>query len=262
MTTDLEVAIAAATAGADIVRDRFGGAFLTEYKGRSDPVTEVDRAAEQAVIDVVRKHRPDDQIIAEESGGDAADGRRWIIDPLDGTVNFVHGIPHVAVSIGLYDGGVGLVGVIVDPNRDEVFAAAEGTATLNGQPISVSRVDDLGVAVVTTGFPYDKHTAPEAYVAPVAAVVGRANGVRRSGSAALDLAWVACGRFDAYFEAGVAAWDRAGGTIIVEAAGGTVTNAWGLPAAPVAGSILASNGILHQEMVDLIAPTIPRHHDD
>ncbi|NNC75609.1 MAG: inositol monophosphatase [Acidimicrobiia bacterium] len=262
MLSDLEVAVAAANAGADIVRDGFGGAFLTEYKGRSDPVTEVDRAAEEAILAVVRRHRPNDEIIAEESGGSAAEGRRWIIDPLDGTVNFVHGIPHVAVAIGLYDGDDGLVGVIVDPNRNETFAAAaEGSATLNGQPITVSSVDELAVAVVTTGFPYDKHERPEALVAPVAAIVGAANGVRRTGSAALDLAWVACGRFDAYFEAQVAPWDRAAGSVLVLAAGGSVTDAWGRPTLPITGSILASNEALHDQMLDLLSPTVPRHYD-
>lgn len=261
MPSDLDVALEAARAGGSIVAARFGGSFLTEYKGRSDPVTEVDRAAEQAILDVIRARRPGDEIMAEESGGGGRGGRRWYVDPLDGTVNFVHGIPHVAVSIGLYDGDSPIAGVVLDPLRHETFAAHEGVATLNGNTISVSTVEDMSVAVVTTGFPYDKHLSPDAYVAPVAAVVGSANGVRRSGSAALDLAWVACGRFDAYFEAGVAPWDRAAGTVLVEAAGGTVTNAWGLPATPTTGSILASNGRLHEEMVRLIAPTIPRHHD-
>ncbi len=197
----------------------FGSHRVVEQKGRLDPVTEIDRASEAAIVSILSTHRPEDGLLGEEGTARGSAGRRWIIDPLDGTVNFIHGIPQVAVSVALWDGDQPLAGVVVDVIRDEVFAAASGKgATRDGAPIQPSSVTELHRAVVATGFPYDHDLHAVDYLKPVAAVLARVNGLRRIGSAALDLCWVACGRFDAYWEYSISPWDGAAGAII--AAGG------------------------------------------
>lgn len=255
MTTDsdLTVALAAAEAGARVVAAAFGGAQSAEYKGRFDPVTVTDKAAEDAILATLGKERPDDAVLAEESGGAAAPGRHWIIDPLDGTVNFVHGIPQVSVSVALYDGDEPVVGVVHDVTRDEVFAAeARHGATVNGRPMSVSETDDLGAAVVATGFPYDHDERADDLGAVVRDVLREVNGIRRFGSAALDLAWVAAGRFDAYWELGIAPWDGAAGILIVREAGGEVTDPHGVPSTPFRGLVVASNGKVHEHLRSIV----------
>jgi myo-inositol-1(or 4)-monophosphatase len=257
---DLDIALAAARTGAEIVRRAFATGIAAEYKARHDPVTEVDRASEAAITGVIRAHRPDDGILAEEGSGSAVRGRRWIIDPLDGTVNFVHGIPQVSVSVALWDDATPLVGVVVDALRAEEFAAASGRgATLDGTPMHVSQMSTLDTAVVATGFPYDHSTHASAYVAGVQAVLERVNGIRRLGSAALDLAWVAAGRYEAYWEMQVAPWDMAAGVVLVREAGGEVTDPAGRPVLPRPGPILSSNGLVHAGMVALLSPHIPDH---
>ncbi len=255
---DLHVAITAAKVGGKIVAEHFGLSPDPEYKGKFDPVTAVDRAAETAVLEVIDEHSPSDEVMAEESGGTVHAGRHWIVDPLDGTVNFVHGIPQVSVSVALYEGTKGLVGVVYDPLRDELFSAADGEgARLNGHVISVSETRELERAVVATGFPYDHDERADELAIVVREVLRHVNGIRRFGSAALDLAWVAAGRFDAYWELGIAPWDGAAGEIIVREAGGTVTDPLGRDSTPMMGQVVASNGHLHGELRTIIESWMP-----
>ncbi len=255
---DLDVAVQAAKAGADVVRNAFGSTFETEFKGIVNPVTEIDRRAEQAILMTLRAHRPNDALVAEESGGDTQNGRRWIIDPLDGTVNFLHGVPQVAVTIGLYDQH-GLAGVTLDVLRDDVFLAVrERGATRNGHAIRVSEVHDLGLSLLGTGFPYDRQERASDYAAGVEAALRSGQGVRRLGSAALDFAWVACGRFDGYWEFDLHPWDVAAGIMLVNEAGGRVTNEHGKQASLNDRLFIASNGHIHDEFAAALAPTIER----
>lgn len=257
---DLQVALLAARAGAELLAAAFGGGVVAEFKGRFDPVTVVDRQAEAAVVEVLRRHRPDDAVVAEEAGGEATRGRRWYVDPLDGTVNFVHGIPHVAVSVALWDDDGPRVGVIHDPLRDEVFSAAAGAgARLGDAPIRVSSVEELEASVVATGFPYDHGDHGLAYGLAVGAVLERVNGIRRFGSAALDLAWVACGRYEGYWEPSVAPWDQAAGILLVREAGGTVTDPWGAPSIPETRGVVASNGLIHRAFRETVLTSLPGH---
>ncbi len=255
---DLELAVLAARAGGTIVSDGFDRAVVPEYKRRFDPVTETDHASEAAILSLLAEHRPDDAVLAEESGGTIPDGRLWIIDPLDGTVNFVHGIPQVSVSVGLWEGSTPLAGVIYDPLRDECFAAAanEG-ATLNDRPITVSATSNLDRSVVATGFPYDHGDYADEYAAVVGAVLASVNGIRRFGSAALDFAWVAAGRYEAYWELNLQPWDQAAGILIVREAGGRVTDMYGVDSVPVTPLVLASNTVVHEGLRNIVEPLVP-----
>ena len=255
---DLHVAIAAAQAGAEIITTYFGASPDPEYKGKFDPVTAVDRAAEEAIIDVLTSARPDDDVLAEEGGGTIHAGRHWIVDPLDGTVNFVHGIPHISVSIALYEGTKGLVGVVYDPLRDELFTAFEGGgARLNGHVISVSDVTDINRSIVATGFPYDHDVRAESLSIVVREMLREINGLRRMGSAALDLAWVAAGRYEAYWELGIAPWDGAAGMVLVREAGGVVTDPFGRQSTPSMGLVVSSNGHLHHQIRSIVESWMP-----
>jgi len=256
---DLEVALAAARAGARIVAEGFRSGASTDWKGEVDPVTEVDRSAEAAIVSAIREARPDDGILAEEgSDTETASGRRWVIDPLDGTVNFVQGIPHVAVSVALEDAAGSLVGVIVDPLRSEEFTSTRGGgAFLNGRPISVSTCADISEAVVSTGFGYDRREHGPAYTETVGAVLRVARGVRRMGSAAVDLAWVACGRLDGHWEFTLAPWDIAAGVLLISEAGGTLSNSRGGPSDPA--DLVATNGRFHEALRSVVAAHRPAH---
>jgi len=256
---DLSLATLAATRAAELIRDMFGGGVATELKGAVDPVTVVDRAAEAAILDLVREHRPDDAILAEESGASGSgSGRQWIIDPLDGTVNFVHEVPHVAVSIALWDGDTPVVGVIVDALRADVYAARAGHgSTLNGDPIRASSRTDLAEMLVATGFPYDRDTNGAVYTSWIAGVLPRVRGLRRMGSAALDFAYVAAGRFDAYFEHGLAPWDGAAGILLVAEAGGRTVDLEGNPATHRSLDYIATSGAGHTHLSELIRAAAP-----
>lgn len=257
---DLEVAVAAARAAGEKVAAGFGAPTATEYKARNDPVTEVDRAAEHAIMGVLTAHRPSDAVLGEEGASRGGGERLWLVDPLDGTVNFVHGLAQVSVSIALYDGDRPLIGVVLDPIHDELFAADAGRgATLNGAPIRVSATSDLQQALLVTGFPYDHHEHGDAYVATLAAMLRRVNGVRRLGSAALDLCYVAAGRLDASWEYELKPWDIAAGMLIVEEAGGRVTDPFGARMTPYDRHIVTSNGTLHDAVRRVVAATFPAH---
>ena len=259
--TDREVAIDAARAGADVIRRTFGNVVVPEMKGSVDPVTEVDRAAERAVLGVIESVRPEDAILSEEQGGQTeAVGRRWIVDPLDGTVNFVHGIPQVSVSVGLWDGLTPLAGAVIDVTRGEVFSAAKGEgAHLGNNPIQVSSRENLAECVIATGFPYDRDIHARAYTSVMGQVMERARDVRRFGSAALDFAWVACGRVEGFWEYGLYPWDVAAGLLLVDEAGGRSADLSTEPATVSSTNfIIAAPGIAEQ-LIDLIRKVAPRH---
>jgi myo-inositol-1(or 4)-monophosphatase len=253
---DLQVAHEAAEAGAEVIRRHFGRGIEAEWKGQVDPVTAVDREAEEAVLAVIRRRRPLDRILAEESGGDDwNEGRVWIVDPLDGTVNFVHGLPQVATSVGLRTDGRGLVGVVASVVNHEIFAAEAGNgATLNGDPIHVSSESTPSRALVGTGFAYDRQQRAQEMANTLAGVLREFQGIRRVGSAALDLCWVATGRMDAYWEYGVRPWDTAAGALIVEEAGGRVTTFGGDPYPLDDPGIVATNGLVHEALMRAIQP--------
>jgi myo-inositol-1(or 4)-monophosphatase len=220
----LELAAVAARAGARELCARFGrrAVDVRTKSSATDPVSEADLASERAIRAVLERDRPDDAILGEEGGGQGqrgASGLRWIVDPLDGTVNFLFGVPLFAVSVACADADGTLAGVVLDPLRQECFAATRnGPATLNGERISGSSRGELERALVATGFAYDAHTRAR-QAAVLARILPAARDIRRGGAAALDLAWCACGRFDAYYERGVKSWDVAAGALIAERAG-------------------------------------------
>lgn len=262
---DVWVALKAARAAANIVAAGFFEPLDTELKSATDPVTRIDRAAEDAVRSVVLSHFPDDGFLGEESGGSYwRTGRVWITDPLDGTVNYVHRIPHVAVSIALFDNGEPQVGVIIDVARNDEYVAIAGQgATLNGKEIHVTATPRLEDSLVVTGFPYDRLDHAADYLKVVEAVMLRTRGTRRMGAAALDMAWVAAGRFDAYWEhsgkAGVKPWDVAAGMLLVTEAGGRFSSETGATDTLEARAFLASNGHTHGALRKIIVDTMPEH---
>ncbi len=253
--------MAAAQAAGEILRAGVGRAHDVSWKGPTDLVTEMDRAAEADIVKRLQAAFPEDGLLAEESGQKAgASGRRWIIDPLDGTVNYARAHPQWCVSIALERQGELLVGVVYDPLRDELYAAARGQgATLNGQPLHVGAVESVRGAVISTGFGYDVWTSQQDNVPEFAFFLKRAFAVRCTGSAALDLAAVASGRRDAHWERGVAPYDVAAGLLLVREAGGVATDYAGRCDAIFSGEIIAANPILHAEMlVDLTSYRIAR----
>lgn len=262
---DVWVAVRAARAGVDIVQTGFFQTLDTEMKGAVDPVTQVDRGAEDAIRAIIHSHFPDDLILGEEGGGSNwRSARVWIVDPLDGTVNFVHRLPQVGVSVALWDEGRPLVGVIIDVARNDEFVAVEGRgATLNGDPIHVSETATLDQSLVSTGFPYDRREHAGAYLEVVEEVMMNSQGTRRLGSAALDLAWLAVGRYDAYWEhggtQGIKPWDIAAGILLVTEAGGTFTNESGEVNQLEARAHVASNGKVHDELRSIVVRTMPEH---
>ena len=183
-----------------------------------------------------------------------------MIDPLDGTVNFVHGIPHFSVSVALWNDGTPMIGVVIDVMRGEEFVAIRGEGSrLNDQPIEVSSTGLMSDALLVTGFPYDRQEHGRAYLDVVGTALERAQGVRRIGSAALDLAWVACGRFDGYWEYGIAPWDAAAGVLLVTEAGGAVTDHEGNRDHLGAKAFVATNGVIHEELRQMVADGFPDH---
>lgn len=262
---DVWVAARAARAGADVVQEGFRAILQTEMKGAVNPVTQIDRYAETAIMETIATYFPDDHLLGEEGGGsDWRRGRVWIVDPLDGTVNFVHGIPQVAVSVALWSDGTPLVGVIIDVARnDEYIALAGAGATLNEEPIMVSTTPVLAEAMVLTGFPYDRRDHSDAYLEMTRSFMISSQAVRVLGSAALDLAWVASGRADIYCEHGgpngVKPWDLAAGMLLVTEAGGTVTDQDDQLFNLEPTVVVASNGLLHDDVRHIAKNTLPGH---
>lgn len=258
--TARDVAVAAARAGGLILQEHFGSVLDIRFKGEIDVVTEVDEAAEAAIVAVIRAAFPEHRVLAEEgSTGGHDPSHRWIIDPLDGTTNYSHGMPPFSVSVAYERNGVVEVGVIYEPSLDELYVAERGGgATLNGRPMHVSAVEVLRRALVATGFPYERERLPRA-LHQFSAFAERAQAVRRIGSAALDLAYVAAGRFDGYWEAVIKPWDVAAGVLLVEEAGGHVTDLTGEPVSLSVAelNILATNGHLHTTMLETLAAARP-----
>ncbi len=251
-----DAAVRYARAAGAILREGWGRTHHPELKGRIDLVTDYDRRSEALLLEAIAREFPDHAVLAEESGARPAPGARvrWIVDPLDGTTNFAHNYPFFCVSIGVEVDGVLVAGVVFDPVREELFAAAAGAgATLNGAPIRVSAVARVQDALLVTGFPYDVREHPERSVPLFQAFLVRAQGIRRDGSAALNLCYLACGRFDGFWEGHLSAWDMAAGTMIVREAGGVVTAYDGDAFALEARQILASNGAIHDEMRAILA---------
>ena len=236
--------------------------ITVEEKQKNDLVSEIDRSAEAAIVEILNKAYPGHSIVGEESGqavkGD--EDYTWIIDPLDGTTNFLHGIPHFAVSIGCVHRGRLEHAVVLDPLRDESFVASRGHgAQLNEKRIRVTRRDRLDSAVVGTGIPFRGHDAHlDAYMRQLAAVSRTARGVRRAGSAALDLAYVAAGRFDAFWEIGLKPWDMAAGALLVTEAGGLVSDFEGGSAFMETGNIVCGNPKCFKALLQTIAPHVTK----
>jgi myo-inositol-1(or 4)-monophosphatase len=239
-----------------IQRERYETTLAIGTKSASiDLVTEVDHACERHLVDALRRERPGDALLAEEGGerAVAAAAWRWLIDPLDGTVNYAHGYPCFCVSLGVEHAGRREVGIVYDPLRDELFEAVRGGgARRNDRPIRVSSEDTVGRALLATGFAYDVHHSPIDNLAQLGRAVKRAGGVRRDGSAALDLCYVACGRFDGFWELKLRPWDVAAGILIVEEAGGRVTDLAGDPPPESGVEIAASNGRIHDELLRVL----------
>jgi len=225
------------------------------FKGSVNPVTETDTAAEDLIRSRLEREFPVHRILAEESGGDAwREPPIWLVDPLDGTNNFAHGFPQVGVSLALVEDQQPVVGVVYDPLRDEMFTAALGAgARRNGESIYVTDVDKLADAFLATGFPYDRRTSRDNNVQRLDHFLRRSQGVRRAGAAVLDLSYVACGRFDGFWEIRLHPWDVAAGILIVREAGGQATDFAGTPDCVSGRRIVASNGRIHKQMLRVIA---------
>ncbi len=251
----LNFAIETARDAGRVLLEKFGRTTVTK-KGDINLVTEADLASEALIIDRVKSHHPRHSILAEESGEAVViggDGEyRWIIDPLDGTTNYAHGYPCFCVTIALEHNGEIILGVTFDPTRDELFAAEKGNgATLNGKPISVSATDELGNSLLVTGFPYDIKQR-EKFARNLTELLLASRGVRRDGSAAIDMAYVACGRFDGFWEEGLNPWDVAAGKLLIEEAGGIVSYYDGSRFSIYTPPICASNGLIHNEMTSIL----------
>ena len=252
MTKELEAAISAAREAGGVLREGFGWQHSVRYKGEVDIVTEVDEQAERVIKEILLVAFPAYGMLAEEGGWlSGEEDARWIVDPLDATINYAHGLPIFAVSIALERMGELALGVVYDPMREETYVAERGGgATLNDEPIRVSDTDESSRALIATGFPYDRNKMPEALdlFGRFAAVT---RGMRRLGSTALDLCYVASRRLDGYYERGIWAWDIAAGSLILEEAGGKVTDYRGSELDLEGREIVASNGALHPAMTRL-----------
>ncbi|NGM88553.1 inositol monophosphatase [Parapusillimonas sp. SGNA-6] len=266
----LDAAVTAAHAAAAILQAyaHNRAELVIDKKMRNDLVSQADREAEQAIIEILRERTPDFGIVAEESGGHTHGAATWYIDPLDGTTNFLHGIPQYAVSIALIahagtlvsadaplERDTPVIGVVYDPNREELFTAMhEVGAWLNERRIQCSKTTLLSESVVGTGFPFRDFSFASQYMPTLEYAINHTRGVRRHGAAALDLAWVACGRYDAYWEMGLAPWDVAAGTVIVREAGGICEDMYHRDPWPIKGYVYAGNADTAPALDAMIQP--------
>lgn len=252
----LELARRLAREAGALQRERYATALAIETKSAAvDLVTEVDRACERLVVEGVEAERPEDAILAEEGGGSDRQGApfRWVIDPLDGTTNYAHGYPRFCVSIGVEAEGERALAVVYDPLLDELYEAVRGEgAFLNGRRLRVSQEPSLDRSLLATGFAYDRRRSPRDNLEPFAAFLKAARALRRDGSAALDLAYVAAGRLDGYWELKLHAWDVAAGALLVEEAGGRVSDYAGGPMPRSGEEVVASNGRIHDAMLAVL----------
>ena len=248
------LAIQTAREAGALLRRRLHEAHEIEYKGEINLVTEADRMSEEMIASRIRRAFPDHDLVMEESPEiDTGSSFRWIIDPLDGTTNYAHRFPVFCVSIALEFAGELLLGVIYNPMLNEMFVARTGQgATLNGERIRVSATAAVSRSLLATGFPYDIRDSEEDNVANFIAMAKQAQAIRRAGSAALDLAYVAAGRFDGFWELKLAPWDTAAGCLMVREAGGRVTDLSGRPFHLKAPHVLASNGPIHHDMEEIV----------
>jgi myo-inositol-1(or 4)-monophosphatase len=252
----LNFAIETARDAGQILLEKFGRHINVQKKGEINLVTEADLASEALIIERIKSYYPKHAILAEESGEAVVMGAetlwKWIIDPLDGTTNYAHGYPCFCVTIALEHQGEIVIGVTFDPTRNELFAAEKSQgATLNGKSIRVSTTDKIGDALIVTGFPYDFKTRP-AFARHLTEFLLHSRGVRRDGSAAIDMAYVACGRFDGFWEEGLNPWDVAAGKLLIEEAGGQLSYYDGSPLSVYKPPICASNGRIHSQMLDVL----------
>jgi myo-inositol-1(or 4)-monophosphatase len=250
----LATAIEAVVRAGEIQMARFGSTMRVDKKGAIDIVTEVDVEVERMFRAMIAERFPDHDVQAEELGhDDRGASHRWVFDPVDGTTNFAHGLPIFCASLALEIDGEAVVGAVYDPNRRELFTAEAGVgAWLNGTPLRVADTTALIDALLVTGFPYSVHTSVDDLLRLFGAFVARARAVRRLGSAAIDLCWVAAGRMDGFWEEALKPWDLRAGALIVQEAGGRVTSMRGGPLVAAEGDILASNGLLHEPMLAVI----------
>jgi len=256
----LNIAVKAARKAGSLINraSRDLDVLKVEIKRQNDFVTEVDRAAEAAIISVLREAYPNHAILAEESGvtKGSQDEFVWIIDPLDGTTNFIHGVPQFAVSIGLKHKGVITQGVVYDPAKNELFTATRGAgAFLNDKRIRVAKRDRIGDALIGTGFPFSKLELLDRYIAMFRKVTPNCAGIRRPGAAALDLAYVAAGRFDGFWEMGLSPWDVAAGSLLIQEAGGLVGDFSGEGGYLESGEVVAGSPKVFAQLLALIANT-------
>ncbi|MFQ5586908.1 MAG: inositol monophosphatase family protein [Thermodesulfobacteriota bacterium] len=249
-----ETAVRAAREAGRLLKENLGHAIRVEYKGEVDIVTEMDRRSEEIIVGLIRDAFPDHGILTEEGEGrESTAGARWIIDPLDGTTNYAHGLPTFCVSIAFEESGRVKLGVVYDPMLDELFTAEEGRgAFLNGRAIKVSSTGDISRGLLATGFPYDIRTSPDNNLDHFSRFAVTAQAIRRAGSAALDLSYVACGRFDGFWELKLHPWDVAAASLMVKEAGGEITDFRGSPFSIYGVEALATNGIIHEKMVNIL----------
>lgn len=240
-----------------LLRDKFRMTHEIEYKGDINIVTEADKMSESLIIESIRREFPGHGILSEESPAvSGTEPLRWIIDPLDGTTNYAHGYPVFCVSIALEKEGVVILGVIYDPMRDDMFVAVRNEGVyLNDGKIAVSSVDNISRSLLATGFPYDIRDSKENNLDYFNAMAVNVQAIRRAGAAALDLAYLAAGRFDGFWELKLKPWDTAAGWLMVEEAGGKVTDLFGKKWNISSPHLLASNGMIHQQMMDIISRT-------
>ncbi|MBX6422353.1 inositol monophosphatase family protein [Thermosulfurimonas sp. F29] len=254
----LEVAEEAARRAGIFLREHFTQPHRIGYKGKIDLVTEADPEAERLIVEILQTRAPDFPVLGEEVARAEPRGLYWLVDPLDGTTNYAHGFPWFGVSLAFMENKEPLVGVVYHPMQEEMFTAVRGRgATLNGRPIRVSDTVLPERALLATGFPYTIHEDPPGVIELFRAFLLRVRGIRRAGAASLDLAYVACGRFDGFWEPLLKPWDTAAGVLLVEEAGGRVSDYLGEPYHPFKKHVVASNGKIHDFMVELTKDCLP-----